>query len=154
MCGSACALFAELMLEQNVKTIAFGGRPQKAEMQTIGAVRGGINARIDQMSPLVTQGYERAVKSSQTHSPLLSKHELQSYNQTLPMLPFSKLGLASTGGINVQSTFSPDDDQLPMQFTYEPAGCRRFYTAENLLSQESVWADASKAVFGNEGCVQ
>ncbi|PLN76811.1 hypothetical protein BDW42DRAFT_198772 [Aspergillus taichungensis] len=130
-----------IMLEQNAKTIAFGGRPQKAKMQTISAVRGGINARIEKLSLLVTKGHEKA-------------DELQAYDQTLPTLPISKLGLASTGGFDVQSTFSLDDDQLPMQFTYEPAGCRRFYTVDNVLSQESVWADASKAVFENEGCVQ
>lgn len=153
MCGSACAMFAELMLEQNVKSIAFGGRPQKAEMQTIGAVRGGIGSSLTGLSRLVTRSYEKAVGSSGTDSPLLTKDELQSWNETLPNIPFPQLGVAWEASVNLQNAFSPDDDQLPMQFTYEPAGCRRFYTAENILSQESVWVDASKAVFGNEGCV-
>ncbi|PKY00694.1 hypothetical protein P168DRAFT_335489 [Aspergillus campestris IBT 28561] len=153
MCGSACAMFAELMLEQNVKSIAFGGRPQKAEMQTIGAVRGGILASLTGLSRLVTRSYEKAVGSSGTDSPLLTRGELQSWNETLPNIPFSQLGVAWEAAVNIQNAFAQDDDELPMQFTYEPAGCRRFYTAENVLSQESVWADASKAVFGNGGCV-
>ncbi|KAJ6151274.1 Peptidase S41 family protein [Penicillium chermesinum] len=45
-------------------------------------------------------------------------------------------------------------NETPLQFVYEAAECRRFYTLENYMQQETVWQAAAKAMFGNGGCVK
>jgi hypothetical protein len=48
--------------------------------------------------------------------------------------------------------FGPEDDQMPQQFKYEAAECRRFSTLDNILRPESIWASAADTMFDGGDC--
>lgn len=50
MCGSTCAVFSEALAEQGVQSIAFGGRPRKGPMQTVGGIKGSQVLKFDEIS--------------------------------------------------------------------------------------------------------
>lgn len=60
---------------------------------------------------------------------------------------------AWSGNLNLRNEYDPDDGETPLQFVYEAAECRLFYTFENYLQQQTVWQAAAKAMFGDFGCV-
>ncbi|KAK3949204.1 hypothetical protein QBC32DRAFT_400400 [Pseudoneurospora amorphoporcata] len=50
---------------------------------------------------------------------------------------------------------SKDTVHVPAQFIYEPAECRRFFTAEMMFRPASMWEVAREVMFGNNGeCVE
>ncbi|OKL63579.1 hypothetical protein UA08_01260 [Talaromyces atroroseus] len=146
-CASTCALFLELMRPLGVRSIVFGGRPQSEPMQAIGGVRGG------QYWDLETIDEISQVASRLADNVLLTDYERLLVKTTLPR-PLDSLPLALTsGGVNFLNAYSERDDMTPLQFVYEAADCRLFYTWDNLVSQESVWISAAEAMFNHRGCV-
>ncbi|THC88372.1 hypothetical protein EYZ11_012182 [Aspergillus tanneri] len=131
VCGSACAIFATLMRSQHTPTMAFGGRPKHSTMQAIGAVR----------------GYQTAVNASRDGTPKLSPNELSRYNHTVTAVPAAEWSLVRSANLNIENMFIKGDDQLPLQFVYEPADCRRFFTMGQYLQQDQVWDEARKVGF-------
>ena len=60
----------------------------------------------------------------------------------------------NAGAFNLRNNIRQGDtSQTPLQFVYEAADCRFFYTAEMYASQEKVWEMAYKLVWQNETCV-
>lgn len=47
MCGGPCALFAEALLDQDVHSVTFGGRPKGGPMQTVGGMKGSQSLSFD-----------------------------------------------------------------------------------------------------------
>jgi len=46
---------------------------------------------------------------------------------------------AFAGSVNGKNAFGAEDSQTPLQFLYQPANCRIFYTKEMLFSPDAVW---------------
>jgi hypothetical protein len=46
---------------------------------------------------------------------------------------------AFAGSVNGKNAFGAKDSQTPLQFLYQPANCRIFYTKEMLFSPDAVW---------------
>ncbi|KAJ5632661.1 Interphotoreceptor retinol-binding [Penicillium lividum] len=149
-CVSTCAFFVKLMKRQGVRTIAFGGRPKNEPMQGVGGVKGGQSLGIDYINGYIQQANTLIRDSANTSSPLLTQAEWKKFNESSPSLEES---FAWSGSLNLRNEYDPDDDQTPLQFVYEAAECRLFYTLENYLQQETVWQAAAKAMFGSFGCV-
>lgn len=53
----------------------------------------------------------------------------------------------SPGGVNFKNAFAPSDSQTPLQFLYEAANCRFFYTPEMITSAELTWRYAVNATW-------
>ncbi|KAJ5772405.1 Interphotoreceptor retinol-binding [Penicillium odoratum] len=149
-CVSTCAFFVKLMKRQGVRTIAFGGRPKNEPMQGVGGVKGGQSLGIDYINGYIQQANTLIRNSANTSSPLLTQAEWKKFNESSPSLEES---FAWSGNLNLRNEYDPVDDQTPLQFVYEAAECRLFYTLENYLQQETVWQAAAKAMFGSFGCV-
>lgn len=47
--------------------------------------------------------------------------------------------------INLVSGHRPVQEDIPLQFVYEPADCGLFFTAENIVRPASGWEAAAKA---------
>ena len=153
LCASTCTIFTELMKGQGVRTIAFGGRPKNAPMQSMGGVKGAQLQPLQMLSG-VPAGVARLLKlaSAQGKEPL-TKDELQRLNSTI-VTPLDEFPLIlKGGGVNIVNAFSPTNHRLPRQFMYEAAECRRFFTAKNIFHRETAWASAADAMFHNGGCV-
>ncbi|EPS28442.1 hypothetical protein PDE_03388 [Penicillium oxalicum 114-2] len=150
-CASTCALFARLMKRQGVRTIAFGGRPSESPMQGVGGVKGGQSLGINYINAYIQQANQLILESLKTSSPLLTAEEWKQFNESSPG---TQISFAWSGNVNLRNEYDPDDDQTPLQFKYEAAECRRFYTLENYLQRETVWRDAAQSMFGDGGCVK
>lgn len=139
------------MKRQGVRTIAFGGRPQKGPMQAIGGVKGGQSLQINYINGYIQQANRLIRDAANTSSPLLSPEEWKKFNESSPSLTPS---LIWGGSVNLRNEYDPHDTQTPLQFVYEAAECRLFYTLENYLQQESVWRAAATAMFRGGACVE
>ncbi|KAJ5980492.1 Interphotoreceptor retinol-binding [Penicillium waksmanii] len=150
-CASTCALFLKLMKRQGVRTIAFGGRPTESPMQGAGGVKGGQSLQINYINGYIQQANQAIQKAAGTSSPILSTSEWKRFNETSPNLTPS---FSWSGNINLRNEYDPEDGETPLQFVYEAAECRRFYTLHNYLQQETTWQDAVNSMFGDAGCVK
>lgn len=139
------------MKRQGVRTIVFGGRPKEAPMQGVGGVKGGQSLGVNYLNGYIQEANKLIQTSANTSAPLLTPAEWQEFNASSPSLAPS---YAWSGSINLRNEYDPDDDQTPLQFVYEAAECRRFYTLQNYLQRETVWQVAAKALFRNSGCVK
>ncbi|KAJ5529337.1 hypothetical protein N7527_002730 [Penicillium freii] len=150
-CVSTCAFFVKLMKRQGVRTITFGGRPQKAPMQGVGGVKGGQSLGVNYINGYIEQANGLIRDSANSGSPLLTSAEWKAFNESSPSTTAS---LQWSGNLNLRNEYDPEDDQTPLQFVYEAAECRLFYTLDNYLERETVWQAAAKAMFENGQCVE
>ena len=60
------------------------------------------------------------------------------------------------GSVNGKNAFGSMDSQTPLQFLYQPANCRIFYTKEMVFSPDLVWKRAVDATWNDPAafCVE
>ncbi|KUM55744.1 hypothetical protein ACN42_g11495 [Penicillium freii] len=147
-CSSACPIFTKMMTYEGVKTLSFGGRPQHGPMQAMGGTRG---AQVMPGASLVE--ITSTLLDVAAEKELLSKSELQQLKSLSPAeespLQYGQLQ------VNLRDAYSKldEDSSMPLQFVYEPAHCRLFYTLENFLQPATTWSAAVKAMWGGGECV-
>ncbi|KAK3349070.1 peptidase S41 family protein [Lasiosphaeria hispida] len=154
-CASTCALLATLLTSQNTRTIAFGGRPRPGPMQALGAVRGGQYWSFSTIAAHISRAREFAREADRAGRPIWGEAERGRFEGLAPVgLGGLALGLhpGAEGGVNFRSGYLYGGE-VPLQFFYQAAGCRLFFTAENVVRPETVWGDAAAAVWGGRGCV-
>lgn len=131
----------------NVRTLALGGLPQHGPMQIMGGVRGGQSATFDRLLDIASD----ATSLLQNDTTILSDAERDALNKTLPTPYWQWPVKANAGQVNLRNAYQEGDDDLPLQFAYQAADCRLFYTYENLVRPATVWAAAARAVWGCDG---
>ncbi|KAL0936191.1 peptidase s41 family protein [Colletotrichum truncatum] len=144
-CGSTCTIFSYLMiLQMGIKTTVIGGRPQNGIMQSIAGVEG---AQVFSFNDLTSDA-----KSILALAPKDKKEELQ--NSELGELA---KGYAikrattpkSAGAVNGKNAFSMADARTPLQFLWEPANCRIFFTHEMISKPDVAWKRVVDATWSN-----
>ncbi|KAJ5106419.1 hypothetical protein N7456_003094 [Penicillium angulare] len=150
ICASTCTIFSELMKAQGVRTIAFGGRPIEGPMQGMGGIKGAAVLPLDGLNTLIEVA-EYLIKNGT--SPL-SKEEIEIWSEFVPVATTQMPFKLSSASVNIFNAFSQTNDRVPRQYVYEAAECRRFYTYDNLVHQETTWASAADAMFNGGACVQ
>ncbi|KAL1623849.1 hypothetical protein SLS54_004312 [Diplodia seriata] len=142
-CASTCAIFSELMRQQgNVSSIAIGGRPQYAAQQAVGGVKGFNNFNWAAIQQWVYEAYDNANPEEQAKYNATYQANYTSY------VPFNRA--ATDPNVNVRDGLRQGDDTgTPLQFTYEAADCRLFYTAEMTLDITAVWKAAADSKWGD-----
>lgn len=152
-CASTCAIFSEFMTQQaGIKTIAIGGRPdQDAPMQAVGGVKGANNYPWVFINRLVQDIYALAPDQAG----FFNASALFDYVGTATsQLPFLR-GLSSSGQVNVRDNLREGDKtETPLQFVYEAADCRLWYTAEMTVDVTSIWEKTADVAWGGDTCVQ
>lgn len=145
-CASTCTIFSELMRQQGgVKTIALGGRPNKDIIQAVGGVKG-------------TNDYGFADILSFAAVPFTT-HYLHSaaYYLTTALGKYSDLFSWRTTNavVNARDGLRQGDTaEVPLQFRYEPADCRIFYTPAMAVDQMAAWKTVADTAFnGINHCV-
>lgn len=156
-CASTCSVFAELMKTQaSVKSIAIGGRSQYGPMQGDGGVKGANVYTNDYLLQIMQEAFTKDADRSEQRD-LLNKYQTQVeafYYATNRAYFSSSSGHAAR--INIRNNIRKADTTLtPLQFVYEAADCRLFYTPAMILDQTLVWSATSKANWaGGVGCVK
>ncbi|CAO2648426.1 Nn.00g076930.m01.CDS01 [Neocucurbitaria sp. VM-36] len=143
-CASTCTIFSELMTKQaGVKTIAMGGRSNKNRIQAIGGVKGVNNYQFGYIQQLA----QYAIRFTPSLNSSILRRDYYSD------LPFNR----ATGapGVNTRDGLSQNDTSgVALQFIYEEADCRLYYTPEMTVDITSLWKAAADAQWGNSGkCV-
>jgi hypothetical protein len=141
-CASTCTIFSELMTHlAGVKTIAMGGRSNKNPMQAIGGTKGVNNYQFG----FIQQSAQNAIK----YDPSLNSSILrQDYYQDIVYARSTGAGVNSRDGLRVNDTSG-----IALQFIYEEADCRLYYTPEMTVDITAVWRAAADAQWGNKKCV-
>ena len=147
-CGSTCTIFSYLMiLQAGVKTVTVGGRPREGPMQAIAGVEGAQIFLFDDISKAASAALELA--------PAAGVQLDASENGELGTLA---AGYAirraadptnAGGSLNGKNTFGKTDAATPLQFLYEPANCRFFYTPSMLTEPASAWRRAVDATWSD-----
>ncbi|KAF2703361.1 hypothetical protein K504DRAFT_495506 [Pleomassaria siparia CBS 279.74] len=145
-CSSACALLVEMFLQVGVKTVTAGGRPVNGPMQAVGGTRGAVIYSADQIDyHLLNLG-----------SPAFGLNDT-----TLATVPqLTESGFRDPGvytavlAVNLRDQVRPNDT-TPLQFKYEAADCRIFYTLDNVYNMSRLWRDTVTAAFEDSSvCVE
>ncbi|KAF2182762.1 peptidase S41 family protein-like protein [Zopfia rhizophila CBS 207.26] len=147
-CASTCTIFSELMKQQaGVKTIAMGGRSNKNPIQAIGGVKGTNNYQWGYIQSLAQQAkiIAPADQKDKFNNSVLSAYASD--------IPYQRA--ASNPGVNVRDGLRQNDTSgIPLQFVYEEADCRLYYTPEMTVDITAVWKAAANAQWGGKGnCV-
>lgn len=151
-CGSTCTLFTYLMIMQNnIKTVAVGGRPQTGPMQSVGGVEGAQVFDLEDIGQAASAAFFLATPEQQSQ---LNNSELGILAEGYVLDRAAQPGAA--GAVNGKNAFSHTDAQTPLQFLNQPANCRFFYTKDMIYGPEAVWKRAVDAAFNdpNQFCVE
>lgn len=144
-CASACAHFSEMMLvEAEVSSIVFGGRPQYGVMAGVGAVKGFYTVSFSNLQLLTSF----ALNISKMIGIAVPKRLSLPSIKNAPLYP--ALARINSGNIIRRG----DETNTPTQFLYDVADCRFFWTAENLIDATTIWERAANYRWGNATCVQ
>ncbi|KAF7557909.1 hypothetical protein G7Z17_g237 [Cylindrodendrum hubeiense] len=140
-CHSSCPLFTGWMSRLGgVRTVAIGGRPLKAPMQAMGGTKGGAVFGLTDV-----QG---ALNIALNKTDGMVPHTLE-----IPSVEESPLLLDYTA-LNMQNMYKPDfKSGTPLQFVYEAANCKMFYTAETVLNVTKMWQAVADVAWNGAKCV-
>jgi hypothetical protein len=145
-CASTCTIFSELMRQQaGVKTIALGGRPNKDIIQAVGGIKGTNDFPIDDIFFYAQVPYAYQYKHS---AAFYNKTALGEYNDLV-------LIRSAATAMNVRDGIRQGDTTgTPLQFRYEPADCRIYYTPAMAVDQTAAWKTVADTAFnGKNHCI-
>jgi hypothetical protein len=147
-CASTCTIFSELMRDlAGVEAVAMGGRPSSNAIQAVGGVKGTNDFPWDYILQLVQEAYNF---STPEQIASYEGTELAKYNTYLPFF-------RAVGGptINARDGIKKGDwTNTPLQFVYEEADCRLFYTPQMTVDISAMWkAVADVKWLGKSECI-
>lgn len=158
VCASTCTIFTELMKSQaHVKQIVVGGRKQTGPMQGVGGVKGANIQGMATLLDFVVAAYLQATRTQQAYL----ESALGMSGASFVRAATHALDRAAGGGeFMVQATVNfrnnirqGDDTTTPLQFVYEAADCRFFYTAAMYADQELLWDKTYDLAWNGGACV-
>ena len=127
--------------QAGVKTVVVGGRPSTGPMQTASGNRGArfyssdaIDVDFDNVKDMV---------------------ENEKVADSLPSRADRGMWI-NYAGINIRDQLRKgDDSDTPLQFKYDAADCRIYYTLDNIYNMTRLWRDAAAATWSDTSlCVE
>ncbi|TLD10662.1 hypothetical protein PgNI_05819 [Pyricularia grisea] len=142
-CASTCTVLSRLLSnEQGVRSLALGGRPLKAPMQSVGGVKGAQVVKFQEFQDLLKDALQHQPQDVKLPDNLPKISEV-------PLLPS-----LSSLSFNFRNAYESADSLIPLQFVYEAAHCRRFYTYEMTRDPTEVWRVAFDVAFRGGKCAE
>lgn len=136
LCSSACAVFVEMMHhDAGVKTVVVGGLPQTGPMQTASGTRGAQLYTAENIDDAIAV----AENLNATTASLLPDR--------------NEDALITFLGVNVRDQIRKEQGSVPVQFVYDAADCRIFYTYETWSDYSKLWTYAMRAASDPKLCV-
>ena len=155
-CASTCAVFSEFMKSQkSVRSVVVGGRPQTGLMQGVGGVKGSQGQGMLVLFTIVSTIVSAVSVSEQLA--FAARFGIGMLGATTKALNRAHPGGNSIvqAGINFRNNIRERDESVtPLQYVYEAADCRLFYTPEMYASQASVWDRAYDSMWAGAQCVE
>ena len=132
-CSSACALFVEMMHhEGGARIIVAGGRPDLSQMQAVGGSKGALI--YDTIS--LDGDIDTAIQLNASVQSSLPKGR----DDLEPVIYYASF--------NIEDAVRKDSD-TPLQFTYEAADCRIYYTHHTVYNYINLWNYVIDALYRN-----
>lgn len=172
MCSSTCAIASELLKNQGaVRTIAVGGRPQEGPMQGVGGTKGAQVFSWDDIQLRMQATYLCVLISFASETSQLTSFSLGSPEQRAQwdQMDLGKTAFATqlfkrsayqggrvAGGVNLKDNLRQNDASgTPLEFMYEAADCRMFFTAAMVTDVTQLWKGVADRMFknGTDKCV-
>ncbi|KAH8674486.1 hypothetical protein BGZ60DRAFT_526446 [Tricladium varicosporioides] len=152
-CASACSIFAEFLTRQaNTKTIVVGGRPRYAAMQAIGGTKG------TQVQPFQNLAITTSLKTDDEFniSQYIPDSLINSVNDTLPglvPLPLGDPAILKSYQLNLKDNIPQGDTAgIPLQFVFEPANCKIFFTPDTIFEPMNLWRQVHDIAWNGGKC--
>ncbi|CAG8979613.1 hypothetical protein HYALB_00012590 [Hymenoscyphus albidus] len=144
LCSSTCAIFMEMMHhDAGVRTVVAGGLPINGPMQTPSLTRG---ARFYDIKDNLDQNIN--------YAEALLKYFKKPGGNFLPNRTAALDVVVNSGSINLRDQIRKDGD-IPVQFSYEAADCRIYFTPATVWNYTALWQYAADAIWTNPKlCVQ
>jgi hypothetical protein len=157
MCSSTCAIAAELLKNQGaVRTIAIGGRPQTGPMQGVGGTKGAQVFSWDDIQVRMQAVYFLGSPDQQKEWDQMDLGKTAFASQLFKRSAYQNGRVA--GGINLKDNLRLNDESAtPLEFVYEAADCRMWFTREMITDVTQVWQGVADRMFasnGTMGCVE
>jgi hypothetical protein len=151
-CASTCTIFSETMKTQtHVQQVVFGGRKQYGPMQGVGGVKGSNIWDWTALQPMLLEAWTDGNDSDVAYL----NQNYGTFNDSTNQALLRAAPAWGSASINARNQIREGDESVtPLQFVYEAAHCRLFYTAKQIRYQEYVWYAAYDAAWGNGTCVQ
>lgn len=152
-CASTCAVFAEFMKTQGgVQQVVVGGRKQYGPMQGVGGVKGANVYGLDLIGETARVALSEGTPAQQAQWSVEYGAAFTGGKQAILRAVAGPDG--PDARVNIRNNIREGDESLtPLQFVYEAADCRLFYTAPMYAKQSLVWSAAYNAHWGNGTCV-
>lgn len=148
VCDSSCAILADLLKRQGVKTVAVGGLPQDGPMQVVGGSRGLEKLIPNDLVNIVTTAFEKDKSSEQERQQwdkTLLGNIIKSASVFRKRSSYTGTNLAPS--VNLRTSFG--ESGVPTQFEFMPATCRIRFTKDRFDDIQKLWTAALNAIFSN-----
>jgi hypothetical protein len=157
MCSSTCAIVSELLKNQGaVRTIAIGGRPQPGPMQGVGGTKGAQVFSWDDIQVRMQAVYFLGSPEQQKEWDSQDLGRTAFATQLFKRSAYS--GGRVAGGVNLKDNLRQNDaSNTPLEFIYEAADCRMWFTPKMISDVTEVWKGVADRMFtgnGIQGCVK
>ncbi|CAN9091492.1 unnamed protein product [Alternaria alternata] len=157
MCSSTCAIVSELLKNQGaVRTIAIGGRPQTGPMQGVGGTKGAQVFSWDDIQIRMQAVYFLGSPDEQKAWMNMDLGKTAFATQLFKRSAYQ--GGRIAGGVNLKDNLRQNDaSATPLEFMYEAADCRMWFTGKMITDVTEVWKGVADRMFrgnGTMGCVQ
>ncbi|WQF90266.1 Putative Tail specific protease, ClpP/crotonase-like domain superfamily [Colletotrichum destructivum] len=152
LCGSSCASFhEELKNIAGVKAVTVGGRPENKPIETVAGTKGG------EVIPLFQ--FSKYAKVALQFSSTAGLSSVQSNDSTLSAVAnvpniAIRVGDSSSRAQSQDQIRKGDETATPLQYIYEAADCRIFYTAKSFADPVEAWKQVWSAYSDNSKCVE
>ncbi|KAL0929818.1 peptidase s41 family protein [Colletotrichum truncatum] len=152
LCGSSCASFhEELKNIAGVKAVTVGGRPQNKPIQTITGSKGG------EVIPLIN--FVKVAFNVLNVSSTIGLTSVKSDDDSITAVAdvpnvAIRVGDSSSRAQSQDQVRKGDRTATPLQYIYEAADCRIFYTAESYAKPVEAWKQVWSAHLDNSKCVE
>jgi len=157
MCSSTCAIVSELLKNQGaVRTIAIGGRPQPGPMQGVGGTKGAQVFSWDDIQIRMQAVYFLGSPSQRAEWNDTDLGRTAFATQLFQRSAYQ--GGRAAGGVNLKDNLRQGDaSKTPLEFMYEAADCRMFFTHGMVSDATEVWKGVVDRMFVEGGlgkCVE
>ncbi|KAJ0158797.1 hypothetical protein CTA2_10899 [Colletotrichum tanaceti] len=152
LCGSSCASFhEELKNIAGVKAVTVGGRPENKPIETVAGTKGG------EVIPLIQ--FTRYAAATLNLASVAGLSAVQSNDPTLSAVAnvpnvATRVGDSFSRAQSQDQIRKGDKTATPLQYIYEAADCRIFYTAESYADPVEAWKQVWSAFLNNSRCVE
>jgi hypothetical protein len=151
-CGSGCAVTVTMLTHAHgVRTVTLGGRPLRAPMQAVGQIKGGPAATFTLMPEFDrTQAPEglQLPPDPWNYRPPLRLGGSQGSDQWSSSAQFNVGEMLPYNG----NASDLGQGEIPLQFRYEAANCRLFFTWEMARDITALWKAVAGAAWRGKKC--